>query len=82
MRRPVVSLVVACVLLLACASFYLQLDKGSVGVDTLPSRLEISEASKCWPGELPGQPALQLVVVVDGDAVTRRAGGHRLPSGG
>ncbi|MHB8868724.1 MAG: MMPL family transporter [Thermoleophilia bacterium] len=68
MRRPVVSLVLACGLLLAASSFYFQLDKGAGGADTMPPKAESGRAYQILAREFPSSLLSSVYVAVDGDA--------------
>jgi putative drug exporter of the RND superfamily len=68
MARPVVSLTVACLVLLVAGSFYLQLDKGSVGVDTLPADKESRQAFNILSSDFPSSLMANVQIAVDGAA--------------
>ena len=68
MSRPVVSLTVACLVLLLAASFYLQLDKGSVGVDTLPADRESRQGFDILSADFPSSLMSNVQIAVDGPA--------------
>lgn len=68
MRRPVVSLVVASVLLLGAASFYFQLDMGAGGADTMPPDAESGRAYLILANEFPSSLLNTVSVAVDGPA--------------
>jgi len=68
MRRPVVSLVAAVVLLLAVALPVLSLQTGQQGISTLPDRFESKQGFLLLNKEFPGQTTYPVQIVVDGDA--------------
>lgn len=68
MRRPVVSLVIACGLLLAASAFYFQLEKGAGGADTMPPSAESGRAYQKLACEFPSSLLTSVYVAVDGDA--------------
>jgi putative drug exporter of the RND superfamily len=67
MRRPVVSLVAAVVLLLACAVPILSYKTGEAGISTLPDRFESKQGFLLLNEEFPGQTIDPVQVVVDGN---------------
>jgi RND superfamily putative drug exporter len=66
MRRPVTSLVVFAVLLLAVASPVLGLHLGASGVSTLPDRLQSKQGFEALARNFPRQSASPVLVVVKG----------------
>ena len=68
MRRPLVSLVAAVVLLLAVALPVLSLQTGQQGISTLPDRFESKQGFLLLNKEFPGQTTYPVQIVVDGDA--------------
>jgi uncharacterized membrane protein YdfJ with MMPL/SSD domain len=71
MRRPVVSLVAATVLLLAAAAPVLALETGTAGISTLPDRFPSKQGFLLLNEEFPGQTVDPVVIAVDGDARSR-----------
>ena len=67
MRRPVVSLVAAVALLLACAVPILSYKTGEAGISTLPDRFESKQGFLLLNEEFPGQTIDPVQVVVDGN---------------
>jgi uncharacterized membrane protein YdfJ with MMPL/SSD domain len=70
MRRPVVSLVAAVALLLACALPILSYKTGEAGISTLPDRFESKQGFLLLNEEFPGQTIDPVQVVVDGNTVS------------
>ncbi len=68
MRRPVLSLMVACGLLLGASSFYFQLEKGAGGADTMPPAAESGRAYQILAYDFPSSLLTSVYVAVDGDA--------------
>jgi uncharacterized membrane protein YdfJ with MMPL/SSD domain len=68
MRRPVVSLTAAVVLLLAVAAPVLSLQTGQQGISTLPDRFESKQGFLLLNREFPGQTVYPVQIVVDGNA--------------
>jgi RND superfamily putative drug exporter len=68
MRRPVASLVVTVVLLLAAAIPVFGLKTGSSGISTLPDRFASKQGFELLNEEFPGQTTDPVLIVVDGDA--------------
>ena len=68
MRRPVVSLVAAVVLLVAAAVPVLSLETGTAGISTLPERFESRQGFELLNREFPGQTTDPVQIAVDGDA--------------
>jgi uncharacterized membrane protein YdfJ with MMPL/SSD domain len=68
MRRPVVSLVAAVVLLLVVATPVLSLKTGQQGISTLPDRFESKQGFLLLNEEFPGQTYYPVLIVVDGNA--------------
>jgi uncharacterized membrane protein YdfJ with MMPL/SSD domain len=68
MRRPVASLVVTVVLLLAAAIPVFGLKTGSSGISTLPDRFASKLGFELLNEEFPGQTTDPVLIVVDGDA--------------
>lgn len=71
MRRPLIFLVVSVVLLLAAASFYLQLETGMAGIASMPEKLESRQAYDTLSREFPSSLLSPIKVVVDGPADDR-----------
>jgi putative drug exporter of the RND superfamily len=67
MRRPVVSLLAAVALLLACAVPILSYKTGEAGISTLPDRFESKQGFLLLNEEFPGQTIDPVQVVVDGN---------------
>jgi uncharacterized membrane protein YdfJ with MMPL/SSD domain len=82
MRRPVVSLVAAVALLLACAVPILSYETGEAGISTIPDRFESKRGFILLNEEFPGQTIDPVRIVVDGDAGSARVkeGINRLES--
>lgn len=80
MRRPVVSLVAAVVLLLAAAIPVLSLETGTAGISTLPDRFESKQGFLLLNEAFPGQTTDPVEIVVDGEAASPevQAGVERL----
>ena len=68
MRRPVLFLVAAVVVLAGAASFYLQLDTGMAGVATMPMKLESRQAYEMISADFPSELLSPTKVVIDGPA--------------
>jgi putative drug exporter of the RND superfamily len=68
MRRPVVSLVAAAGLLLACAVPILSYETGEAGISTIPDRFESKQGFLLLNEEFPGQTIDPVRIVIDGDA--------------
>ena len=68
MRRPVISLVLATVVLLAMAAPVLGLRSGEAGVSTLPDRLAAKQGYLALNAEFPGETTEPVEIVIDGDA--------------
>jgi RND superfamily putative drug exporter len=68
MRRPLSSLVVSVLLLLAAASFYLQFETGMAGVESMPKKLESRQAYDTLATQFPSSHLSPIKVVVDGPA--------------
>ena len=80
MRRPVVSLVAAASLLLACAVPILSYETGEAGISTIPDRFESKQGFLLLNEEFPGQTIDPVRIVVDGraDSSPVRTGIRRL----
>ena len=80
MRRPVLSLVPAVVLLLAAAAPVLALETGSAGISTLPDRFESKQGFVLLNEEFPGETVdpVQIVVDADGEPAEAQRGIERL----
>ena len=80
MRRPLTSLVLATVLLLAMAAPVLALRSGEAGVSTLPDRLPAKQGYVALNAEFPGETTEPVEIVIDGDAASPavRSGIERL----
>jgi putative drug exporter of the RND superfamily len=68
LRRPLVGLVLATVVLLAMAAPVLALRSGEAGVSTLPNRLTAKQGYQALNAEFPGQTTEPVEIVIDGDA--------------
>jgi uncharacterized membrane protein YdfJ with MMPL/SSD domain len=67
MRRPVLSLVAAVVLLLAAAAPVLRMDSGTAGISTLPDRFEAKQGFLLLNREFPGQTTDPVRIAIEGD---------------
>ena len=68
LRRPVISLVLATVVLLIMAAPVLGLRSGEAGVSTLPDRLAAKQGYLALNAAFPGQTTEPVEIVIDGDA--------------
>ena len=68
LRRPVISLVLATVVLLILAAPVLGLRSGEAGVSTLPDRLAAKQGYLALNAAFPGQTTEPVEIVIDGDA--------------
>ncbi len=68
MRRPVASLALATLILLALAVPVLALRSGEAGVQTLPDRLAAKQGHLALNAEFPGETTDPAEIVIDGDA--------------
>ena len=68
MRRPVASLALATLILLALAVPVLALRSGEAGVQTLPDRLAAKQGYLALNAEFPGETTDPAEIVIDGDA--------------
>ena len=68
LRRPVISLVLATVVLLILAAPVLGLRSGEAGVSTLPDRLAAKQGYLALNAAFPGQTTEPAEIVIDGDA--------------
>jgi RND superfamily putative drug exporter len=68
MRRPVISLVLAVVLLGAIASLYFSIDLGSAGVDTLPVSMESRQGFDTLQRDFPATTIQPVDVAIVADA--------------
>jgi uncharacterized membrane protein YdfJ with MMPL/SSD domain len=68
LRRPVISLVAATVVLLIMAAPVLGLRSGEAGVSTLPDRLAAKQGYLALNVAFPGQTTEPVEIVIDGDA--------------
>jgi len=66
MRRPVLSLAVASIALLAAATPVLALTTGEAGISTIPDRFPSKQGFVALNAEFPGETADPVEVVVDG----------------
>jgi RND superfamily putative drug exporter len=82
MRRPVVSLAVGVVILLAAASSWFDMRTGFSGVSTLPNSFEAKEAFQTLAANFSGGLSAPVEIVVDGKADDSevKAGVERLQS--
>ncbi|HEX6660089.1 MAG TPA: MMPL family transporter, partial [Ilumatobacter sp.] len=70
LRRPVISLLLATVVLLILAAPVLGLRSGEAGVSTLPDRLAAKQGYLALNAAFPGQTTEPVEIVIDGDADT------------
>jgi putative drug exporter of the RND superfamily len=70
LRRPLVSLVLATVALLAMAVPVLGLRSGEAGVQTLPDRLPAKQGYLALNAEFPGETTEPVEIVIDGNAAS------------
>src|SRR5215218_9196798 len=68
LRRPVISLLLATVVLLLMAAPVLGLRSGEAGVSTLPDRLAAKQGYLALNAAFPGQITEPVEIVIDGDA--------------
>src|SRR5215207_2265426 len=68
LRRPVISLLLATVVLLIMAAPVLGLRSGEAGVSTLPDRLAGKQGYLALSAAFPGQTTEPVEIVIDGDA--------------
>ena len=68
MRRPVASLALATLILLAMSVPVLALRSGEAGVQTLPDRLAAKQGYLALNAEFPGETTDPAEIVIDGDA--------------
>src|SRR5215218_3161426 len=68
LRRPVISLLLATVVLVIMAAPVLGLRSGEAGVSTLPDRLAAKQGYLALNAAFPGQTTEPVEIVIDGDA--------------
>jgi putative drug exporter of the RND superfamily len=68
LRRPVISLLLATLVLLIIAAPVLGLRSGQAGVSTLPDRLAAKQGYLALNAAFPGQTTEPVEIVIDGDA--------------